>query len=51
MDGLWLQTCYPCDTIVPGGPLRYVVQAQHVNAAEKILPAAGTNPESAGHML
>ncbi|HZX69364.1 MAG TPA: class GN sortase [Rhodanobacter sp.] len=30
-DGLWLVTCYPFDAIVPGGPLRYVVQAQRTN--------------------
>ena len=31
MDGLWLVTCYPFDAIVPGGPLRYVVQARRLN--------------------
>jgi sortase A len=28
VDGLTLVTCYPFDAPVPGGPLRYVVQAQ-----------------------
>jgi sortase A len=27
---LTLITCYPFDAIVPGGPLRYVVQAQGI---------------------
>lgn len=31
MDGLWLVTCYPFDATVPGGPLRYVVQARRAN--------------------
>ncbi|MFC5524523.1 class GN sortase [Rhodanobacter ginsengisoli] len=31
MDGLWLVTCYPFGAIVPGGPLRYVVQARRLN--------------------
>jgi sortase A len=31
LDGLWLVTCYPFDAIMPGGPLRYVVQARRVN--------------------
>jgi sortase A len=29
-DRLWLVTCYPFDAIMPGGPLRYVVQAERV---------------------
>ena len=29
-DRLWLVTCYPFDAIVPGGPLRYVVQAERI---------------------
>jgi sortase A len=33
MDGLWLVTCYPFGAIVPGGPLRYVVQARRLNPA------------------
>jgi len=33
MDGLWLVTCYPFDAIVPGGPLRYVVQARRIKSA------------------
>lgn len=33
MDGLWLVTCYPFDAIVPGGPLRYVVQARRLNGS------------------
>lgn len=28
---LALVTCYPFDAVVPGGPLRYVVTAQHVS--------------------
>lgn len=32
MDGLWLVTCYPFDAIMPGGPLRYVVQARRLNS-------------------
>lgn len=51
MDGLWLVTCYPFDAIVPGGPLRYVVQARRATAAEKNSRLAGTNPKEAGHML
>ncbi len=31
MDGLWLVTCYPFEAILPGGPLRYVVQARRLN--------------------
>ncbi|MDN5923711.1 MAG: class GN sortase [Xanthomonadales bacterium] len=30
-DALLLVTCYPFDAIVPGGPLRYVVEADPVN--------------------
>lgn len=30
---LWLVTCYPFDAIVPGGPLRYVVQAERIPSA------------------
>jgi sortase A len=33
IDGLWLVTCYPFDAVMPGGPLRYVVQARRVNGA------------------
>ena len=33
LDGLWLVTCYPFDAVMPGGPLRYVVQARRVNGA------------------
>ena len=29
-DGLWLVTCYPFDAVIPGGPLRYVVQAERI---------------------
>lgn len=32
VDRLWLVTCYPFDAIVPGGPLRYVVQAERLPA-------------------
>ena len=42
-DGLWLVTCYPFDALVPGGPLRYVVQARRQPA-----PAAGTKPARPG---
>ena len=51
MDGLWLVTCYPFDAIVPGGPLRYVVQARRTNLnttpSESSL-TAGTNAEEPG---
>ena len=57
-DGLWLVTCYPFDAIVPGGPLRYVVQARRLNVnlnqpnlnqiVGKSAPTAGTNPERPG---
>jgi sortase A len=52
MDGLWLVTCYPFDAIVPGGPLRYVVQAHRLNGA----PAppgklSGTKPDRPGQNL
>lgn len=33
-DGLWLVTCYPFAALVPGGPLRYVVQARRLPAPE-----------------
>ncbi|MEO9079832.1 MAG: class GN sortase [Rhodanobacter sp.] len=45
MDGLWLVTCYPFDAIVPGGPMRYVVQARRakLNAvATELSSDAGT---------
>lgn len=32
-DRLTLMTCYPFDSPVPGGPLRYVVVARRVDAA------------------
>lgn len=32
-DGLTLVTCYPFDTALAGGPLRYVVQARRIDAA------------------
>ncbi len=32
---LWLVTCYPFDAIVPGGPLRYVVQAEQISPTAK----------------
>lgn len=50
-DGLWLVTCYPFDAIVPGGPLRYVVQARRMNLNRVIggsLPTTGTNPQRPG---
>jgi sortase A len=27
-DALVLVTCYPFDTLIPGGPMRYIVTAQ-----------------------
>lgn len=54
MNGLWLVTCYPFDAIVPGGPLRYVVQARRVKLntlADGSLAAAGTNSDRAGQPL
>lgn len=48
MDGLWLVTCYPFDAVVPGGPLRYVVQAQRLNRPANAKPATGTKPDHAG---
>lgn len=35
-DALLLVTCYPFDALVPGGPLRYVVRAEPVDAAVSI---------------
>lgn len=32
-DGLLLVTCWPFDAVAPGGPLRYVVRAERVDAA------------------
>lgn len=29
-DGLWLVTCYPFDAVMPGGPLRYVVETERI---------------------
>lgn len=29
---LWLITCYPFDAVRPGGPLRYVIRAEHQSA-------------------
>lgn len=54
MDGLWLVTCYPFDAIVPGGPLRYVVQARRTNlnaAATGSATGAGTNLDRPGQTL
>ncbi|MGY3039876.1 sortase A [Rhodanobacter sp. TND4EL1] len=54
MDGLWLVTCYPFNAIVPGGPLRYVVQARRANlnaATGYSSIAAGTKPEWPGQNL
>ena len=51
MDGLWLVTCYPFDAVVPGGPLRYVVQARRLNTNVKVAAsflATGTKPEPPG---
>ncbi len=35
LDTLTLITCYPFDSIVPGGPLRYVVRAERVDDPER----------------
>jgi sortase A len=54
MDGLWLVTCYPFDAIVPGGPLRYVVQASRMNlnkATSGSLPESGTIADRPGQNL
>ncbi|KQZ79724.1 hypothetical protein ASD55_03285 [Rhodanobacter sp. Root561] len=54
MDGLWLVTCYPFDAVVPGGPLRYVVQARRLklNDGVAISPRiAGTKNEQPGQNL
>ena len=54
IDGLWLVTCYPFDTIMPGGPLHYVVQARRMNlnviSNESSTPA-GTNAKVLGQTL
>jgi sortase A len=44
MDGLWLVTCYPFDAVVPGGPLRYVVQARRL----KLNDGVAVSPRIAG---
>lgn len=54
MDGLWLVTCYPFDAIVPGGPLRYVVQARRLKVNGGLADssvAAGTKLKQAGQYL
>ncbi len=54
MDGLWLVTCYPFDAIVPGGPLRYVVQARRMNLNVATIGSsagAGTNIDRPGQTL
>ena len=54
MDGLWLVTCYPFDAIVPGGPLRYVVQARRMRlnrTVAKSSAGAGTNFDRPGQNL
>jgi len=33
-EALILMTCFPFDALVPGGPLRYVVRAEKLSAAE-----------------
>ncbi|EIL93474.1 class GN sortase [Rhodanobacter spathiphylli] len=51
MDGLWLVTCYPFDAVVPGGPLRYVVQARRLklNDGMAVSPRiAGTKADQPG---
>jgi len=47
VDRLVLVTCYPFDTLRPGGPLRYAVMARRVFRAEKkrVMAASGV-PES-----
>ncbi|HEX7005655.1 MAG TPA: class GN sortase [Alphaproteobacteria bacterium] len=41
VDGTWLTlaTCYPFDSLVPGGPLRYVVTARAMDPALAEAPA------------
>ena len=54
MDGLWLVTCYPFDAIVPGGPLRYVVQARRMNLNKVVTGSSsdtGTNADRPGQTL
>lgn len=54
MDGLWLVTCYPFDAIVPGGPLRYAVQARRLELNASVVDSsagAGTKPERPGQNL
>ena len=53
-DGLWLVTCYPFDAIVPGGPLRYVVQARRMNLNNAVTgssPGSGTIADRPGQNL
>jgi sortase A len=54
MDGLWLVTCYPFDAVVPGGPLRYVVQARRLKLNDGVAVSpriAGTKAEPPGQTL
>lgn len=54
MDGLWLVTCYPFDAVVPGGPLRYVVQTRRLKLNAIVANssvAAGTKPKRPGQNL
>ena len=54
MDGLCLVTCCPFDAIVPGGPLRYVVQARRTNlntVSHGSSSPAGTNAKASGQTL
>jgi sortase A len=49
LDTLTLITCYPFDSIVPGGPLRYVVRAERLDdrerpGANQPLDAGSTDP-------
>src|SRR5207245_11194891 len=49
-DALVLVTCWPFDALVPGGPLRFVVEARRVPAAAgaRSKPARGAGDERAG---
>ncbi len=43
VDTLTLITCWPFDALVPGGPLRYVVEAEREAAAPAVAPAAAVS--------
>ena len=40
---LVLVTCYPFDAILPGGPMRYLVQAKRINQSNQIANSLATN--------